>query len=413
MGLLKPYCRFVDEGFEVIRSIADIDVKGLKVLTRVDVNVPLHEDGSIADTTRITESLATIKNIISRGGIAILVSHMGRPKATRNPKYSLRVVADFLRETIAPSPVLFAEDCIGQIAQDVIATAQPGTVVVLENVRYYAEEEQNDPSFCAKLRELADIYCNDAFGTAHRAHASTAGVAKLFDTVCAGLLMQKELNYLGNALSNPKQPFVAVLGGSKISGKIDVIQSLLSTCNTILVGGGMMFTFLAAKGYSVGSSLVEADKLELAGSLLKQASEQNVNLVLPVDTVVTTEFSNTTPYKVVDVEQIEAGWMGLDIGPKTQELFANYITEAGTVVWNGPMGVFELPNFELGTKTIAEAMAAATNHGTVTVVGGGDSAAAIVQFGLQHAVSHVSTGGGASLEFLEGKVLPGVAALDI
>lgn len=397
----------------MIRSIADVDVAGKRVLTRVDFNVPQDESGAITDDIRITSALPTINSIISRGGIAVLMSHLGRPMGERKMKYSLAPVAAHLAALLGPTvKVHFATDCMGDEASSVVQAAQPGEVVLLENLRFYAEEEDNDASFAERLASLGDVYCNDAFGTAHRAHASTETVAYLQNTVCSGLLMQRELDYLGHALANPKRPLVSIMGGSKISGKIDVITSLMKSCDTILIGGGMMFTFLKAQGANVGSSLVEEDRLELAASILAQAKENNVNLVLPTDTVVADAFSNDAQRKTVGTSQIEDGWMGLDIGPETIARYTDIITSAGTVVWNGPMGVFEMPNFAAGTRAVADAMAAATANGAVTIVGGGDSAAAIAQFGQASHVSHVSTGGGASLEFLEGKILPGVAALD-
>ena len=397
----------------MIRSIRDIDVKGKRVLTRVDFNVPQDEAGVIIDDTRITESLPTIKTILEGGGIPILMSHLGRPKGMRKVKYSLRPVAAHLAGQLPHVRVHFADDCIGPIAHTVIEEAQPGSIVVLENLRFYAEEEANDAAFCRQLAVLGDVYCNDAFGTAHRAHASTAGIAQLFTERCAGLLLMKELDYLGSALANPKHPFVAIIGGSKISGKIDVIRSLMASCETILIGGGMMFTFLKAQGMDVGDSLVEPDKIELAGELLEEAEARKVRLVIPDDTVVATAFNNNAQRKTVHVSDIRSGWMGLDIGPRTIKMFDDVIRTAGTVLWNGPMGVFEMPNFAAGTKAIADSMAAATANGAVTIVGGGDSAAAIAEFGHKHHVTHVSTGGGASLEFLEGRILPGVAALDM
>lgn len=397
----------------MIRSIADIDVAGKRVLTRVDFNVPQDDTGAITDDIRITSALPTVRSIIDRGGIAVLMSHLGRPKGERKMKYSLAPVAAHLASLLGGAvTVHFAEDCIGDAAASVVNAAKPGDVVLLENLRFYGEEEANDDVFCKQLAALGDLYCNDAFGTAHRAHASTAGVAHLFDTVCSGLLLQRELDYLGSALANPKRPLVSVMGGSKISGKIDVISSLMNSCDTILIGGGMMFTFLKAQGINVGSSLVEEDRLELAREILTNAQANNVNLVLPTDTVVADTFNNDAQRKAVGVDAIEDGWMGLDIGPATAAHYADVITSAGTVVWNGPMGVFEMANFANGTMAVADAMAAATANGAITIVGGGDSAAAIAQFGQASNVSHVSTGGGASLEFLEGKVLPGVAALD-
>lgn len=396
----------------MIRSIADVDVSGKRVLTRVDFNVPQDAEQHITDDTRIVESLPTIRSIIDRGGVAVLMSHLGRPKGQRSPKYSLAPVAERLAALLSV-PVRMAPDCIGAETLAMVNAAPSGSVVLLENLRFHAEEEANDPAFAAALSENGTVYCNDAFGTAHRAHASTAGVALLFSERCAGLLMQKELAYLGEALASPKRPLVAVMGGSKISGKIDVIMSLLSSCDTILIGGGMMFTFLRAQGISVGSSLVEEDRIALAADLMREAEKRGVRLLIPTDTVAATAFSNDAERAIVSTSAIADGTMGLDIGPATINAFTHEIQHAGTVVWNGPMGVFEMSNFESGTRAIAEAMAAATAHGAITIVGGGDSAAAIAHFGLTSAVTHVSTGGGASLEFLEGKVLPGVDALRI
>lgn len=396
----------------MIHRIDAVDVSGKRVLTRVDFNVPQDATGAITDDTRIRESLPTIESITSRGGIAILMSHLGRPKGTRVEKYSLRPIADHLQTLLPGQRVLFAQDCIGADVEAVCAEAQPGDIVLLENLRFHAEEELNDAAFSAQLARLGDVYCNDAFGTAHRAHASTAGVAAHITTVCAGLLLDKELTYLGSALANPTRPLVSVMGGSKISGKIDVITALMDSCDTILIGGGMMFTFLAAQGHSVGASLVEHEKLDVAREILRIAAERNVQLVLPTDTVAAASFANDAQSQVVDATAIPDGWMGLDIGPITASTYAGTIRTAGTVVWNGPMGVFEFPAFAAGTKAVADAMAEATANGTVTIVGGGDSAAAITQFGLASHVTHVSTGGGASLEFLEGKALPGVVALD-
>lgn len=398
----------------MIRSITDVEVAGKRVLVRVDFNVPQDEQGAITDDTRIVESLPTIMSIVDRGGVAILMSHLGRPKGKPNPKYSLRPVAEHLSALMRARGVAvnFAAECTGPVAESAVQQAPFGSIVLLENLRFHAEEEANDPSFCAALAKLGDVYCNDAFGTAHRAHASTAGIASHFAARCAGLLIMKELQYLGSALANPKRPLVAIMGGSKISGKIDVINALLSSCDTILIGGGMMFTFLKAKGLGVGSSLVEEDKVELAGELMRRAEAAGVRLLIPVDTVVTSAFADTADTKTVAAEAIPDGMMGLDIGPQTETLFSDAIRTAGTVVWNGPMGVFEFTNFQSGTRAIADALAAATSSGAVTIVGGGDSAAAVTQFGHAKNVTHVSTGGGASLEFLEGKALPGVIALE-
>ena len=415
MGLFKPHCGSAHASNGVIRSIADIDVAGKRVLTRVDFNVPQDEHGSITDDTRIVESLPTIMSIVDRGGIAVLMSHLGRPKGERKAKYSLRPVAEHLSKLLMARGVAvsFADDCIGEHAQVAVSSAPFGSVVLLENLRYYAQEEANDPAFAQQLAELGNIYCNDAFGTAHRAHASTAGVAAFFADRCAGFLIAKELEYLGNALAHPKRPLVAIMGGSKISGKIDVITALMSSCDTILIGGGMMFTFLKAMGHNVGSSLVEEDKISLAREILDRAASKGVDLLIPTDTIVASSFADTPEHSIVSTDAIPDGMMGLDIGPATQSAFAAAIKGAGTVVWNGPMGVFEFSNFQAGTRVIADAMSSATASGVITIVGGGDSAAAITQFGHAKNVTHVSTGGGASLEFLEGKALPGVTALEV
>lgn len=396
----------------MIQRIDAVDVAGKRVITRVDFNVPQDSTGAITDDTRMRESLPTIESIVGRGGIAILMSHLGRPKGAVVEKYSLRPIAEHLQALLPQRRVIMANDCVGDDVERICASAQPGDIVLLENLRFHAEEEANDSAFSSRLARLGDMYCNDAFGTAHRAHASTAGIAQHITTVCAGLLLEKELTYLGSALAAPKRPLVSVMGGSKISGKIDVITALMDSCDTILIGGGMMFTFLAAQGHPVGSSLVEAEKLDVAREILRIASERNVDLVVPTDTVVASAFAQDAPSQIVATTSIPDGWMGLDIGPETAERYAGTIRSAGTVVWNGPMGVFEFPAFAAGTRAIAEAMAQATTSGTITIVGGGDSAAAITQFGLASHVTHVSTGGGASLEFLEGKKLPGVVALD-
>jgi len=396
----------------VIRNIQDVPVTGKRVLTRVDFNVPISASGEITDDTRIRETLPTIRSIVDRGGIAVLVSHLGRPKGMVAPAFTLKPVADHLQTLLPDHRVVFAPDCVGEHATSAVSAAQPGDIVLLENVRFHAEEEANDARFATALAAVADVFCNDAFGTAHRAHASTVGVTAHVQDVCAGLLMQKELAYLGAALREPRRPLVAVIGGSKISGKIDVIRSLMHSCDTILIGGGMMFTFLQSQGISVGSSLVEPDRLELAASLLEEARHTAVRLLLPTDTIVADRFDAQAATQVVAVTEIPDGWMGLDVGPESAAAYGEVIRTAGTVVWNGPMGVFEMPPFAAGTRQVADALAEATARGAITIVGGGDSAAAITQFGLASRVSHVSTGGGASLEFLEGKELPGVVALD-
>ncbi|MBI3259476.1 MAG: phosphoglycerate kinase [Ignavibacteriae bacterium] len=396
----------------MILSLNDLDLNDRRVLVRVDFNVPLDETGTITDDTRIMESLPTIRYIIDHGGLAILMSHLGRPKGKVNPKYSLTPVAERL-SSLLDQPVYFAKDCIGAKAEEVVQSRTSGEVVLLENLRFYPEEEANDTEFAAKLAQSGDIYINDAFGTAHRAHASTEAIAHCFNEKGAGFLLQKELKYLGEALSKPERPFVAILGGSKVSGKIDVIKELLTKCDSILIGGGMMFTFYKAMGLEIGNSLLEKDKVSLASELIAEAKEIGVEVILPGDTIVGDSFSNDANYKNVEVHHIKEGWMGMDIGKRTIDEFSRIILNARTIVWNGPMGVFEMPNFAVGTKAIAEALVGATRLGATTIIGGGDSAAAISQFHLEKQVTHVSTGGGASLEFLEGKVLPGVKALEV
>lgn len=396
----------------MIKSILEGDFSGKNVLVRVDFNVPYDSNGKVADDTRIKMTLPTIDHIIDAGGIPILMSHLGRPKGQRDLKYSLKPVAEHLSEKYVYK-VHFAEDCIGEETEKIVKSAIPGEIVLLENVRFYAEEEKNDLEFAKKLARLGDVYVNDAFGSAHRAHATTEALAKLFDERYAGLLMKNELDYLGKALKTPVKPFVAVIGGAKISGKIDVITNLLDKCDTIIIGGGMIFTFYKALGYSIGKSILEEDKIELASNLIKQAKEKNVKLMLPLDVVVADKFENDANYRVVPAVKIEDNDIGMDIGPQTQTLYSTTIKDAKTIVWNGPMGVFEMPNFAKGTYAIAEALAKATEYGAITIVGGGDSAAAINQMGFDKKVSHVSTGGGASLEFLEGKALPGVVALEV
>ncbi len=395
----------------MIRSVSDLVMDGRRVLCRVDFNVPLDDSGKITDDTRIVESLPTIQKIIEKGGIPILMSHLGRPKGAPDAKFSLAPIAKHLAKLLSSNTVHFAKDCVGKSAETAVKKAEKGDVVLLENLRFHAEEEANDPVFSKKIAVLGDIYINDAFGTAHRAHASTAGVALLFPVRGAGLLMLKELKYLGEAVSNPERPFLAILGGAKVSGKIDVIGNLLDKCDAILIGGGMMFTFIKAMGGDIGSSLIEEDRVAYARKLLNEAKAKNVRLILPPDAVAAESFSNEAKHRVVEAESIPQGMIGLDIGPMTETIFRLEIIAAKTVVWNGPMGVFEMSNYSSGTRAVAQAMSEATRNGSITIVGGGDSAAAISQFGLANSVSHVSTGGGASLEFLEGKTLPGVAAL--
>ncbi len=385
-------------------------LKSKRVLVRVDFNVPMSKDDTprITDDKRIVESLPTITKVIAGGGKLILMSHMGRPKGEKNLKYSLRPVAMHLSELL-DKPVLFADDCIGDSTEAIVNDLQDGDILLLENLRFYNEEEKNNPEFAQKLASYGDIYINDAFGTAHRAHASTEGVTHYIKTCAAGYLMQKELEYLSKAVASPEHPYVAILGGSKISGKIDVIKNLLGKADKILVGGGMIFTFYKAMGYEIGNSLLEEDKIDLAKELIAEAGNK---LILPVDVVTADKFENDAAFTTVDSDKIPAGKIGMDIGAKTISLFKDEILKAKTVVWNGPMGVFEMDNFAKGTFEVAQALAEATKKGAITVIGGGDSAAAIAKAGHENEVSHVSTGGGASLEFLEGKTLPGVEALN-
>jgi phosphoglycerate kinase len=390
-------------------TIDDLKLKDKKVLVRVDFNVPLDEKREVTDDKRIVESLPTIKKILQDGGKAILMSHLGRPKG-KDPKLSLAPVAKRL-EKLLGKPVKFVNDCIGPEVEKAVFGLKSGECLLLENLRFYPEEEKNNPEFAKKLASLGEIYINDAFGTAHRAHASTEGVTKYFKQCAAGYLMQKELKYLGMALTNPKRPFIAILGGAKISGKIDVITNLLDKVDALLIGGGMAFTFDKALGKEIGKSLLEPDKVDLAKDILKKAGEKKVNLKLPEDFVVAPEAKEEAPSKIVDKNNIPQDWQGLDIGPKTLEQFSRVLDKAKTVVWNGPMGVFEVKKFAQGTVKIAEELAKITAKGATTIVGGGDSAAAVAKAGLEKKLTHISTGGGASLEFLEGKTLPGVAAL--
>ena len=391
-------------------SIDKVELKDKRVLVRVDFNVPLDEKLHVTNDIRIVESLPTIKKIINSGGKAILMSHLGRPKGERKPEFSLKPAAERLSKLIGIT-VKLAPDCIGAETEKIVNEMKSGDVVLLENLRFHKQEEKNDPDFAKQLANFGDVYINDAFGSAHRAHASTEGVTKYIKTCAAGYLMQKELDYLGKALANPKRPYTAILGGAKISGKIDVINNLLDKVDTLIVGGGMAFTFFKAQGFEIGKSLLEAEKLDLAKELLEKVKSGKLKFLLPVDVVVADEFKNDSPSSIVDVDKIPADNMGLDIGPKSIKLFSDELLKSNTIVWNGPMGVFEMPNFAKGTFAVAEALAKATENGAITVIGGGDSAAAIADAGLEKKVSHVSTGGGASLEFLEGKVLPGVEAL--
>lgn len=389
------------------KTIRDIDVKNKKVLVRCDFNVPLDENGNITDDRRIVSALPTIKYLLENNAKVILCSHLGRPKGEFNEKYSLKPVAKRLSELLGKE-VKLSKDIIGEDAQKLVSQVEEGEVILLENVRFHKEEEKNDSEFAKKLASYAEIYVNDAFGTAHRAHATTAGVADYLPAV-SGFLIEKELEFLGSALENPQRPFVAILGGAKVSDKIAVIDNLLEKVDTLIIGGGMAFTFLKAEGYNIGNSICEEDKLELAKSLLEKAEQKDVKLVLPIDTHVAKEFSNEAESKFVNVDAIEDGWQGLDIGSKTVAEFSKILKEAKTVIWNGPLGVCEFSKFEEGTKEIAKILS--TIEAT-TVIGGGDSAAAIEKMGLSDKMTHISTGGGASLEFLEGKVLPGIACLE-
>ena len=389
------------------KTIEDIDVSGKKVLVRCDFNVPLDENKNITDETRINAALPTIKYLLEHKAAVILCSHLGRPKGEFNMKYSLAPVAKRLSEKLG-FEVKLAKDVIGPDAKKLAAEVKPGEAVLLENVRFHAEEEKNDPAFAKELASMADIYVSDAFGTVHRAHASTAGVAEYLPAV-AGFLIGKELNFLGKAVTNPERPFVAILGGAKVKDKIGVITNLIEKVDTLLIGGGMAYTFMKATGGEIGNSLCDEERLGLALELLDKAKAKGVKLLLPIDNVCGKEFSNDTEQMICESGKIPEGWEGMDIGPKTVELFAKEIKAAKTVVWNGPMGVFEMPNFAKGTLAIATAMA---ESDATTIIGGGDSAAAVTQMGLAGKMSHISTGGGASLEFLEGKTLPGVAALN-
>ena len=388
------------------KTVEDISVSGKRVLVRCDFNVPF-KDGKIADDKRIRGALKTIQYLKDNGAKVILCSHMGRPKGEFKMEYSLAPVAVRLAELLG-CEVKMAKDVIGDDAQAVVDSLKDGEVALLENVRFHKEETKNDPDFAKKLASFADIFVNDAFGTAHRAHASTEGVSHYLPSVC-GYLIQKEISIMGAALENPQRPFVAILGGAKVSDKIGVINNLLEKCDTIIIGGGMAYTFFKAMGHSIGTSICEEDKLELANEILAKAKEKKVNFLLPVDNVIGREYDENTQFMSIYSDSIPDGWMGLDIGEKTQELYAKTLVGAGTVVWNGPMGVSEWKNFAAGTHAVANAIA---ESGAISIIGGGDSAAAVEKLGFADKMSHVSTGGGASLEFLEGLELPGIACLE-
>jgi len=391
-------------------NIDNIDFKGKRILVRVDFNVPLDSLQNVADDRRIVSSLPTIKKIIDADGRLILCSHLGRPKGKIVPEMSLKPVARKLSELL-DREVKMAPDCIGESVNKLVGEMKDGDILLLENLRFHKEETENDPGFAKQLASLAELYVNDAFGTAHRAHASTEGVTKYFDRCAAGYLMVKELDYLGKALAEPKKPFAAILGGAKISGKIDVIKNLMDKTDAIVIGGGMVFTFMAAMDKQIGKSLCENDKIELAGEILEEAKAKNTELIFPTDFVIAKEPKEDAETSVVKADDIPEWGMGLDIGPESIKSFKSALEGAKTVVWNGPMGVFEIEKFANGTYEIARLLADITSKGAVTIVGGGDSAAAVSKCGLDDKLSHISTGGGASLEFLEGKTLPGVAAL--
>jgi phosphoglycerate kinase len=391
-------------------TINDLDLRGKRVFIRVDFNVPL-KDGVVTDDTRIRETLPTLRLAIQKGGRLVLASHLGRPKGGPDPKYSLRPAAKKLEELLG-KPVAFALDCVGPGAEGQSKALRDGEVLVLENVRFHPEEEKNDEAFSRQLAALCDgIFICDAFGSAHRAHASVVGITRFVRQSAAGLLMEKELAYLGKAVTNPARPFVAILGGAKVSDKIEVVENLMKIADAMLIGGGMAYTFLKADGHPIGKSLVEDDKLDLARRLRREAQERKFALLLPVDHVVGAEFRTDTATKTISIHDTPDGWMGLDIGPKTIDAYKQKIASAKTIVWNGPMGVFEMPAFAKGTLEIAKAVAAATSGGAASIVGGGDSVAAVHQSGVADKISHISTGGGASLEFLGGRKLPGVEAL--
>ena len=389
------------------KTVEDLNVTGKKVLVRCDFNVPLNPDGSIANTKRIDAAMQTINYLVKNNAKVILCSHLGRPKGEYNMKFTLKPVAEYLSEKL-DKEVKLASDVVGDSAKATVASLNDGDVCLLENVRFEKGETKNDKELSKALSELADLYVNDAFGTSHRAHSSTAGVAEFIPAAC-GYLIQKEIDVMGKALNNPKRPFVAILGGAKVSDKIGVINNLLEKVDVLIIGGGMAYTFLNALGYSIGTSLCEADKVDMAKDMMAKAKEKGVKLLLPIDVNVADKFEENANYKIVDADKIPDGFMGLDIGPKTQELFSEAIKDSGTVVWNGPMGVFEWDKFAKGTIAIAKAVA---DSNAISIIGGGDSASAVEKLGFASKMTHISTGGGASLEFLEGLDLPGIAALN-
>lgn len=391
------------------RTVENLNVEGKKILVRCDFNVPMDKEGNITDDIRIRAAMPTVEYILDKGGAVILMSHLGRPNGEPNPKYSLAPVAKRISELIEREVKFAADDLVvGDITKELASELKQGEILLLENVRYRKEEEKNDDNFSKELASLGDAYVNDAFGTAHRAHSSTAGIAKFLPSAM-GYLIEKEVSFIGKALESPERPFVAILGGAKVSDKIGVIENLMDKVDALIIGGGMAYTFFKAQGYEVGKSLLEEDKVNLAANLIERAKEKNVELLLPIDTVVAKEFAADADHWTVSSNSIPQETMGLDIGEKTRELFAQKVKEAKTVIWNGPMGVFEMPAFAKGTREIAKALA---DSKATTIIGGGDSAAAVEQLGFADKMTHISTGGGASLEFLEGKILPGIDVLE-
>ena len=394
---------------KTVASLTEADVSGKRVLVRAEFNVPQDDNGNITDETRIRAALPTIKDLTGKGGKVILCSHMGRPKGEVKEELRLTTVAQRLSQLLGQE-VIKTDDCVGDAVASTVSAMKNGDVILLENLRFHSEETKNDPEFAEQLASNADLYVNDAFGTAHRAHASTEGVTKYLSPSVAGYLIEKELDYLQDAVDNPKRPLAAIIGGSKVSSKIGVIETLLDKCDKLLIGGGMIFTFYKARGLSVGKSLVEEDKLELAKSLEAKAKEQGVELLLPTDVVVADNFAPDANSQTVSIENIPDGWMGLDIGPDSIKVFQDALADCNAVIWNGPMGVFEFDKFAAGTEAIAQTLASKSD--AVTIIGGGDSVAAVEKVGVADKMSHISTGGGASLELLEGKTLPGIVALD-
>lgn len=394
---------------KTVASLTEADVSGKRVLVRADFNVPQDDNGNITDETRIKAALPTIKDLTGKGGKVILCSHMGRPKGEVKEELRLTTVAQRLSQLLGQE-VIKTDDCVGDAVASAVSAMKNGDVILLENLRFHSEETKNDPEFAKQLASNADLYVNEAFGTAHRAHASTEGVTKYLSPSVAGYLIEKELDYLQDAVDNPKRPLAAIIGGSKVSSKIGVIETLLDKCDKLLIGGGMIFTFYKARGLSVGKSLVEEDKLELAKSLEAKAKEQGVELLLPTDVVVADNFAPDANSQTVSIDSIPDGWMGLDIGPDSIKVFQDALADCNAVIWNGPMGVFEFEKFAAGTEAIANTLADKSD--AVTIIGGGDSVAAVEKVGVANKMSHISTGGGASLELLEGKTLPGIVALD-